>query len=99
MLARLLLFIYILFCLELGIFLLLLPWSGLWEGNYFLFRYPQLAPYLLNNSVRGLISGLGLVDIGIGFWYVAHFREVTQRWRAEDSKPAAAKPRESVSRG
>lgn len=99
MLARLLLFTFILFCCELGIFLLLLPWTALWERNYFLFRFPQLAPYLLNHSVRGLISGLGLVDLGIGLWYVAHFREVLQRWQAEEPEAAAPQPRESISRG
>jgi hypothetical protein len=99
MLARLMLFTFILFCCELGIFLFLLPWTALWEHNYFLFRYPQLAPYLLNYSVRGLISGLGLVDLGIGLWYVARFREVVQRWQGEEAEPTAPEPRESISRG
>ena len=99
MTLRLLLLTFILFCLELGVFLLLLPWSALWERNYFLFRYPALAPYLLNNVLRGVISGLGLVDIGLACWYAAHFGAVLAQWRGEPSVPAESPPRESLSRG
>jgi len=98
MLARLLLFTFILFCCELGIFLLLLPWSGLWERNYFLFRFPELGPYLLNHYLRGLLSGLGLVDLGIGLWYVAHFGEIAERWRGEAAEPAPPETSETASR-
>lgn len=99
MLARLLLFTFILFCLELGLFLFLLPWSGLWEHNYFLFRYPELAGYLLDNRLRGLISGLGLVDIGIALWYMANFRRVVRRWRGQVASPASTQPQGPVNRG
>jgi len=78
MIPRLFLFSLILFCLELGVFLVILPWTSLWERNYFLFRFPALAPWLLNHYLRGALSGLGLVDIGLGSWYVAHFREVLE---------------------
>lgn len=101
MLARLFLVVFILFCIELGLFIFLLPWSLAWEHNYFLFHFPQLAAFTLDHRVRGAISGLGLVDIGIGFWYVAHFRQTLDRWRggAEESAPADAQEPESVSRG
>jgi len=52
-------------CFELGVLLLILPWSGLWERNFFLQRYPELLPLLLNPFLRGAISGLGLLDVGI----------------------------------
>jgi hypothetical protein len=48
---------------ELGILLLFLPWARLWDANYFLSQYPSLRPYLLNPSLRGIISGLGALDI------------------------------------
>jgi hypothetical protein len=54
--------ILLLLWLELGLLLVLLPWSDYWELNYFLNRFPALIPYLLNPYVRGAISGLGLVD-------------------------------------
>ena len=47
---------------DVGLVLILLPWSMFWESNYFLNSYPSLIPILLNPFVRGAISGLGLVD-------------------------------------
>lgn len=61
-------FLYIIItflCFELGVLLLILPWSAFWERNFFLQRYPELIPILLNPFLRGAISGLGLVDVGI----------------------------------
>jgi hypothetical protein len=49
--------------LLLGVLLLFLPWLGLWEHNYFLSRFPGMIPYILNPSVRGVVSGLGALDI------------------------------------
>jgi hypothetical protein len=49
---------------ELGIMLILLPWSNqYWDHNYFLGRYPELIRILLHPSMRGIISGLGVLDI------------------------------------
>ncbi len=50
---------------ELGVLLVFLPWSGFWERNYFLDRFPTLIPYLLNPYLRGAITGLGLLDMGL----------------------------------
>lgn len=60
---RLLRVVLIVLCFELGALLVFLPWSYAWERNYFLNRYPALIPYLLSPSVRGAITGLGLLDI------------------------------------
>jgi hypothetical protein len=57
--------------LELGLLLILIPWSSYWETNYFLDRFPILIPYLLNPYLRGAISGLGLID---GFLAAEAFR-------------------------
>jgi hypothetical protein len=43
--------------------LLFLPWFGLWDRNYFLSYYPSLRPFMLHPSVRGVITGLGALDI------------------------------------
>jgi hypothetical protein len=60
---RVLRVLVIVLCFELGVLLMLVPWSLLWERNYFLNRYPALIPYAMNSSVRGAISGLGVLDI------------------------------------
>lgn len=60
---RILRVLLILLCFELGGLLVFIPWSGAWERNYFLNRYPGLIPFVLNPSVRGVITGLGVLDI------------------------------------
>jgi hypothetical protein len=46
-----------------GVLLILLPWLGYWDHNFFLDKYPGLAPVLLHPSVRGAVTGLGSLDI------------------------------------
>ena len=53
----------IVLCFEMGALLLYLPWSNFWEQNYFLIHFPTLVPFALHPSVRGLVSGLGVLDI------------------------------------
>lgn len=54
-------------CFEMGALLLYLPWSGFWEQNYFLSHFPSLIPLLLHPSFRGVISGIGVLDIFLAF--------------------------------
>ena len=69
--------VLILLCFELGVVLVFIPWSYTWERNYFLNRYPALIPYLLNPSVRGAITGLGLLDIAVAAGMVWRRRPAT----------------------
>jgi hypothetical protein len=69
--------LYILICLEVGIFLLLVPWSVIWERNYFLQVYPELRPILLDPTFRGAISGLGVANIYIVLHEVMERRRQT----------------------
>jgi len=52
--------------LEIGLLLVLIPWSRFWERNYFADLLPALQFFITNNYVRGAVSGLGLVNIWIG---------------------------------
>jgi hypothetical protein len=47
---------------ELGILLILLPWSDWWNVNYFL-RFGGFATLIQNPFVRGAISGLGVINV------------------------------------
>jgi hypothetical protein len=49
--------------LVLGLALILVPWSDVWETNYFLYQYPALAIFLKNPFLRGAISGLGFMNV------------------------------------
>lgn len=52
---------------ELGALLLYLPWSTLWEQNYFLNHFPALIPFVLHPSTRGIVSGIGVLDVFAAF--------------------------------
>jgi hypothetical protein len=72
--------LYVVVCLEVGLFLTLVPWSGIWERNYFLEAYPALRPVLLASAVRGAVAGLGVANI-----YVA-LSEIVSRSRAAPAR-------------
>jgi hypothetical protein len=55
------------FFIEVGLLLIVLPWSSFWERNYFMEAVPVLHTILTNTFVRGAISGLGIVNLVAGF--------------------------------
>jgi hypothetical protein len=59
--------VYVAFFLEVGLLLIILPWSAFWERNYFADASPWIHMAVMNNFVRGAISGLGLVNLVAGF--------------------------------
>jgi len=69
--------LFVIFCFELGAFLLILPWLKTWEANYLSWILPEhgwwrglwLSPYL-----RGAVSGLGVVNLYIAFVEVFRLR-------------------------
>lgn len=46
-----------------GAILFYLPWTSIWEKNYFLSHFPSLMHLLLHPAFRGAVSGLGVLDI------------------------------------
>jgi len=70
---RLLAVAFILFCFEIGLFLVFVPWSALWENNVLLTYSMLLRGLLLNNFVRGAVSGLGVVDVVLGLSELGRF--------------------------
>jgi hypothetical protein len=63
MFTRILRVVLLLLWLELGLLLILMPWSEVWDVNYFLYQYPALAIFLKNPYLRGMISGLGVMNV------------------------------------
>lgn len=75
-LQRLSLFVLVLFCVYLGVLVMVLPWwTRIWDQNLFIISHPALATVLHNGAVRGMISGLGLLDIWIGISEAVHYRD------------------------
>ncbi|NYF78305.1 hypothetical protein [Granulicella arctica] len=75
-LQRISLFILVLFCVYLGVLVTVLPWwTRVWDDNLFFLSHPQLAAFLHLGAVRGIISGLGMLDIWIGISEAVHYRD------------------------
>ena len=71
---RLLVILYIILCFDMGVFLFVVPWAGLWGRNYFMGHYPLVAILARNYFLRGAISGIGLADIGLAFYELWRLR-------------------------
>ena len=56
-------FLFILYCIEAGVVLLMAPWSANWEGIVLAQPIQSLREPLLLGVVRGAISGFGLVHL------------------------------------
>lgn len=74
-LHRLSLVIFVIFCIELGMLLAVLPWTRIWTDNSLLAAHPAWRALVLDNFVRGIITGIGLVDVWIGIWEAVHYRD------------------------
>ena len=75
-LQRLSLLVLVLFCVYLGVLVAVLPWwKRVWDENLWIQSRPALAAVLNNGAVRGLITGLGLLDIWIGVSEAIHYRD------------------------
>jgi hypothetical protein len=75
-LQRLSLFVLVLFCVYLGVLVMVLPWwTRVWDQNAFIRSRPALAAVLHTGAMRGLISGLGVLDIWIGISEAVHYRD------------------------
>jgi hypothetical protein len=59
--------IYVAYFLEVGLLLVLVPWTAFWERNYFVVSSPLFQELLRNNFARGAVSGLGIVNLLLGF--------------------------------
>ena len=64
--SRLLAVAFILFCFEVGLFLIFVPWSVLWDSNLLLDYVSFLRPLVLHNFFRAGVSVLGAIDVFIG---------------------------------
>lgn len=58
--------LFALLCLEVGLFLLVYPWTGSWSWNLLIAGNPRWAHLLQSTQFRGAISGLGVLNIFIG---------------------------------
>ncbi len=74
--------IFIVFCLELGMFLVIFPWSELWDRNFFSTLAPEWRFYWDNAYLRGAVTGLGIVNVYISLVEIFRLRRFARRGRA-----------------
>ena len=72
---RISVFLFVLISAVAGVLLIILPWTPEWTDNYLLLSFPALRSVVSNGFFRGICSGLGLLDIWIGFWEALHYHE------------------------
>jgi hypothetical protein len=98
--ARLSVIFYIILCLEIGLVLTLLPWIpqgffGLsdWGNNYFLLYAARktgvygLQTVVASGWVRGAVTGIGVLNLGIAFWEMFHFKQTVATLQREAGLP------------
>ena len=75
-LQRTSLVVFVLFCFIIGGWLTVLPWTfNYWEHNGWFMAHPAINAVLQQGWVRGVISGLGLIDLWIAVSELLHYRD------------------------
>ena len=70
--------LFIIFCLELGMFLLVFPWSEWWDFNFFASYIPEWHRYWESAYLRGAISGLGVIYLYISLVEIFRLRRFSR---------------------
>jgi hypothetical protein len=98
MVERLTVIFFIALCLLLGFYLIMAPWDALfgpWADNYLLVMVsnksglPFIQRAVASNWFRGGVTGLGVLNLGVAFWEIAHFTksvQMLQRAQEPDQK-------------
>jgi len=88
--SRLSVIFYIILCFEIGLVLTVLPWVphgwwGLsdWGNNYFLVLASRkvgfgIQRFIASGWVRGAVSGIGILNLGMGVWEIFNFRRTVR---------------------
>lgn len=57
---------YAIYCLEAGIFFVIVPWTSIWTLNPLLHAHIGVGMWADNPFVRGFVSGIGIVHLFVG---------------------------------
>jgi hypothetical protein len=67
--------LFVFLCATLGVMLMILPWRPEWSDNPLLLPYPTLHAVMASGFARGVSTGLGLLNVWIGFREAIQYRE------------------------
>lgn len=74
-LQRLSIVILVVFCFYVGLLVFLLPWTRYWNENHYLLTFSPFGRLMSAGFARGIVSGLGLLDMWIGVSEIIHYNE------------------------
>jgi hypothetical protein len=66
--------LFVIFCMELGIVLVIFPWTDRWSANLFAVFAPQFQEWWWNGYFRGAISGLGVANLYVAVSEILRLR-------------------------
>jgi uncharacterized SAM-binding protein YcdF (DUF218 family) len=66
---------FVFLCATLGVMLIILPWRPEWSDNPLLLPYPALRAVVASGFARGVATGLGVLNVWIGFWEAIQYQE------------------------
>jgi hypothetical protein len=69
------LFLRVIVRLYVGLILIFLPWTRVWAFNRFFLYYAHVSRLMESGVVRGLVSGLGLLNLWIAISEAMHYKE------------------------
>jgi hypothetical protein len=55
--------LFVILRLYVGALVVLLPWRSIWTTNAWINHWPAAANFIAHGAVRGVVSGLGLLNI------------------------------------
>ena len=67
--------LFVFLCATLGVMLMILPWRPEWSDNPLLLPYPTLRAIVASGFARGVSTGLGVLNVWIGFWEAIQYQE------------------------
>lgn len=95
MVERLTVIFFIILCLLLGFYLILSPWDALfgpWGDNHLLAFLvdktgsPSIQKAVESTWARGAVTGLGVLNLLIAFWEVAHFKQSVRMLQGDQGR-------------
>lgn len=84
--------LFVSYCLEAGMFLLMVPWSPAWDRTVARLPFPLLAAMLQATFGRAALAGFGMVHL---IWGIHDLDSLWPR-RGKSSTPAAPTPRAAL---
>src|SRR5258706_13578911 len=67
--------LFVFLCATIGVMLMILPWRPEWTDNHLLMANPALLTIFSSGFPRGVCTGLGVLNVWIGFWEAIQYRE------------------------